>query len=174
MSTTSSQKNLSASVPDAVSNHHTIGQFSFCRHCGDPAGFFSPAWIYPYFPDEPLICQTCGRQDYDVSGFCIVRNADNHIVSPHFPTKGEAKLFGQIFGATRETGFSIWQYDAFFSAESCDVEGRKDWLNDLSVGRAIYDRLLALPDSPGDGLLRVLSEQYGLPLFKDDHCGRTA
>lgn len=141
MTTTSTQKFIPAPLPGAVSNHHPIGQFSFCWRCGDPAGFFLPAWVYPYFPGEPPICQNCGRQDYDVSSFCIVRNADNHIVSPHFPTKGEAKRFGQIFGATQETGFSIWRYDAFFTAESRDSEGRKDWLNDLFVGRAIYDRL---------------------------------
>lgn len=171
MTTTSTPTFIPASLPGAVSNHHSIGQFSYCWRCADPAGFLSPALVYPYFPSQPLICQHCGRIDYDLSGYCVVREACNSIVSPIFPTAGEARRFGEIFGATKQSGFAIWCYQSFFYEDDIDSEGRKDWLSDLEQGRAIYERILAeFPTNPTHDELIAFAlslriEPYALPIF---------
>lgn len=171
MSTTSAKKIISAPVLGAVSNTQPIGQFSYCSYCNDPAGLFSPALIYPYFPSDPVRCQSCGNMDDEIHSFNLINPQRTRIASPSFPTIGEVNHFGKIFGMS---GFYLIELRSFFIGES-DAERRKESLNRLAGGRKVYELLLEhMPENPDKETLKQLAqslrlENYALPQFLDDY-----
>ncbi|MGY6278282.1 hypothetical protein [Methylomonas sp. MgM2] len=169
MMTTSLPKNIDASVPDAKSNHHSIGQFSYCPHCGDAAGYLSQAPVHPYLPDEPLQCRVCGKLDYDLVFYGLIRKSDNWPVSPNFATKGEAYRYRDIFGATKEAGYQIVEWTFYF--HEADDKARSQILAELATSRVTYDRLIELvPVNPSLYDLQAIAirlglDRYPLPVF---------
>lgn len=171
MTTSSSSKKFFASNPDAKINTHSIGQYSFCRSCSDPAGLVLPALVYPFFPSRPPVCHSCGFQDNNLAGFFLFRDACNSITSPAFPTLGEARLFGELFGATKQTGFSVMEFTALYNQQETESESRQDYLTQLAHGRRIFEQLMAAsPTTLDQEDLHALAislrlDRYALPIF---------
>jgi len=164
-----SQHNAGPVVSCVISDYFLFDRFAHCPSCGDPEGFFLPAEVYPYFPDGGSVqCTTCGAYDHPVIRLWTVHHPDNHLLaSPGFPTEGEARRFGNVFGLT---GYCLQDLRCFYVSEG-DDDPRKRILYSLSRGRDVYERLLeSLPVDSDPETLRQLAlsldlRDYALPQF---------